>query len=207
MGSSTPKSGKKEKKEKKDKKEKRERREDANTDADEAKKQKVRDETESDGGTPTRVRVVGLTKSANAGSLSGFLGLDAAEVVVGMWGTHGKGPKPPGGQAFASVKSRRAAESLVAAYDGKTLDGVELKVIVDDGDVVVAANGGMTPGKESGEAAARPPLFGGGGAAATATNSTAANTTSMTMVSSHEVRADDWTCGACLLYTSPSPRD
>ena len=87
------------------------------------------------------------------------MGLDAAEVVVGMWGTHGKGPKPPGGQAFASVKSRRAAESLVAAYDGKTLDGVELKVIVDDGDVVVAANGGMTPGKESGEAAARPPLF------------------------------------------------
>ena len=197
MGSSTPKSGKKEKKEKKDKKEKRERREDANTDADEAKKQKVRDETESGGGTPTRVRVVGLTKSANAGSLSEFLGLDAAEVVVGMWGTHGKGPKPPGGQAFASVKSRRAAESLVAAYDGKTLDGVELKVIVDDGDVVVAANGGMTPGKESGEAAARPPLFGGGGAAATATNSTAANTTSMTMISSHEVRADDWTCGAC----------
>ena len=104
MGSSTPKSGKKEKKEKKDKKEKRERREDANTDADEAKKQKVRDETESGGGTPTRVRVVGLTKSANAGSLSEFLGLDAAEVVVGMWGTHGKGPKPPGGQAFASVK-------------------------------------------------------------------------------------------------------
>ena len=122
-GSSTPKSGKKEKKEKKDKKEKRERREDANTDADEAKKQKVRDETESGGGTPTRVRVVGLTKSANAGSLSEFLGLDAAEVVVGMWGTHGKGPKPPGGQAFASVKSRRAAESLVAAYDGKTRRG------------------------------------------------------------------------------------
>ena len=52
MGSSTPKSGKKEKKEKKDKKEKRERREDANTDADEAKKQKVRDETESGGGRP-----------------------------------------------------------------------------------------------------------------------------------------------------------
>ena len=194
MGSSTP---KKEKKEKNEKKEKRSSEDKSPGDGDErSKKQKVQDG--GGGGEPTRVRVVGLTKTANADGVSAFLGLDAASVVVGMWGTHGKGPKPPGGQAFATAASRSAAEKLVEAFDGKTLDGVELKVIVDDGDVAVHANGGVTPGKDSKPTITttevpRPPLFGGGAAA----NASVSNADTAPSTSPHDVRADDWSCGAC----------
>lgn len=200
MGSSTPKSEKKEKKEKKDKKDKKDKRSAPSDDeGGSTKKRRKEGEEEDGGGEPTRVRVVGLTKTANAGSVSAFLGMEASEVVVGMWGTHGKGPKPPGGQAFVTAKSEKAAERLAKEFDGKTLGGVELKVVVDKGDVVIATNGGVTPGKdapppkESGSA--RPPLFGGGASTNSSVSYEAANSPMPSVT--HEIRADDWTCGAC----------
>ena len=189
---SSPKSAKKEKKDKKDKKDKRRDDDDAKSAESDAKKQR-KSAPDADGGgdaaSPTRVRVVGLTRSATAQTLSAFLGLDAANVVVGMWGTHGKGPKPPGGQAFATAASRRDADALVAKYHGATLDGTELKVIVDTGDVAIEAHGGVTPGKEAKETGERPPLFGGGGSVPSRETSSISIT--------HEVRADDWSCAAC----------
>ena len=183
---SSPKSSKKEKKEKK---EKREKSAGAEDDAEGSNKKHKSNSPDGGGGEPARVRVVGLTKTANASVVSAFLSVDASAVTVGMWGTHGKGPKPPGGQAFVEFASREAAEKSAKKFNGKELDGVELQVIVDDGTHAVATHGGVTPGKEAQETAdagARPPLFGGGG---TSTNSSISMT--------HDVRADDWTCAAC----------
>ena len=136
-----------------------------------------------------RVRITGLTKTANAATLSAFLSLSKEDVVVGLWGTSGRGPKPPGGHAFLDNMSAKDAKALIKKFDGATVDGETIKVMVDDGSAA-AAEAARTP-----DVAARPPLFGGGGAASV--NTPSPMNTAMAFNITPEVRADDWACGAC----------
>jgi len=197
MGS-TP--GKKEKKEKKDKKEKKtpKRSSSPSSSGDETKSSKKAKTSaapaDDDDASSVRVRITGLTKTANAATLSTFLSLAKDDVVVGLWGTSGRGPKPPGGHAFIDNVSAKDAKALIKKFDGASVDGETIKVMVDDGSAA-EAEAARTP--KAPASASRPPLFGGGASLTNAAQSPMNTAPMFNGSTPGEVRADDWACGAC----------
>jgi len=142
--------------------------------------------------SPTRIRIAGLTKTSSASDVARALNVDVARVAVGVWGTSGRGPKPPGGTAFVRCDSAKEATKIVNASANVRITDVDVSVTMEKEpkENEVAAT---TP--TSATAAARPALFGGSQTPSTARagNATASMTTPT------DVRADDWQCAECAM--------